>query len=293
MDVLADISSLRTHLRSKRLSHRIALVATMGALHEGHRACIDVARRVEDGYVVVSIFVNPTQFAPGDDYARYPHDLERDLELCRTWGCDAVFTPSAEEMYPRAQQCWVDVEGLTDSLCGRSRPGHFRGVATVVIKLFNAVAPDVAVFGQKDAQQALVIREMIRQLNIPVELRIARIAREDDGLARSSRNAFLDPASRRQAVQLCRALQFARERVAGGERDPRALEAAVKGFLSDSAALRLEYAEVRAAGDLSALERIEGRVILALAASVGGTRLIDNIVFDVADGDAAVDVELF
>jgi pantoate--beta-alanine ligase len=265
----------------------------MGALHAGHRACVDVARSVEDALVVATVFVNPTQFGPGEDLSAYPRPLELDLTLCRDWGCDVVFTPGVETVYPVPQTTWVNVGEITECLCGAGRPGHFAGVATVVAKLFNFVRPDVAVFGQKDAQQALVIREMVRQLGMGVELRLARTVREDDGLAMSSRNAYLDEDARRKAAAIHRALRAAGDSLRAGERDPRRLESAARTELEEAGMTDVEYAEVRAADDLSALERIGGRVILAIAVRLNRARLIDNMVYEIRGDDVTVDTALF
>ncbi|HET6348866.1 MAG TPA: pantoate--beta-alanine ligase, partial [Candidatus Krumholzibacteria bacterium] len=199
MHVFHDIPALQRFLSVERRTRRVAFVPTMGALHDGHGACVATARGVEDALVVCSIFVNPTQFGPGEDLQRYPRTLDADTACLRRWHCDALFAPAVTEMYPETQTVWIDVGGVSEPLDGRFRPGHFRGVATVVSKLFNIVRPDVAVFGQKDAQQALVVRAMVRQLAMDVELRLARTARADDGLALSSRNAYLAPPARSRA----------------------------------------------------------------------------------------------
>lgn len=293
MEVFDDIGALRTTLRRARERRPVVLVPTMGALHDGHGACVEVAREVERGLVVVSIFVNPSQFGPGEDLLTYPRDLDRDLAVCRRWGVGVVFAPPVETMYPSPQDVWVEVEELARPLCGRSRPGHFRGVATVVAKLFGIVTPQVAVFGQKDAQQALVIREMVRGLDMPVELRLARTVREADGLALSSRNVNLDGQERRRAAGIYQALLGAARLIEAGERDGGVVEDAVKARLGEGGVEEVEYAELRSAGDLSPMDRLQGRVILAVAARVGGTRLIDNMVFEVTSGGAVVDVALF
>lgn len=294
MKVARDIPTLQSFLSRRRAGDPVVLVPTMGALHDGHRACVEVGRTAagDRGQLAVSIFVNPAQFGPGEDLDAYPREEARDLELCRSWASDLVFLPSVSDMYPCVQQVWVDVEGLTAELCGRSRPGHFRGVATVVAKLFNVVQPDVAVFGQKDAQQALVIREMVRGLNMPVELRLAPIARESDGLARSSRNQYLDAGERSRAAALFSALTHGRSVVEAGERDPRALEDETRAALVAGGVDDIEYVEARKAHDLSALDRIGGRVILAIGAHLGDTRLIDNVVLEV-EQDRVIEANLF
>lgn len=288
MEVFDDIPALRGYVSGqKRDGRQVVLVPTMGGLHRGHGACVEAGRQLDNATLIVSIFVNPTQFAPGEDIDRYPRTLAADLDLCREWGADAVFTPVVEDVYPSKQRTWVTVDELTEPLCGRTRPGHFVGVTTVVAKLFNIVQPDAAVFGQKDAQQALVIREMTVQLDIPVRLHLAAIAREDDGLARSSRNAYLDADERRRASSINGALVEAAKSIQAGERDPAAVAAVAIRHMNEGGVDEVEYAELRGADDLCALDTIEGKVILAVAARVGGTRLIDNVVLDVA-GDGSV-----
>ena len=293
MEVFAGIADTRAYLAARRRGRRVVLVPTMGALHEGHRACVEVARGAEGALVVVSIFVNPTQFAPAEDFDRYPRPLQEDLARCERWECDVAFTPDTAAMYPAPQRVWVSVEGISTPLCGRSRPGHFRGVSTVVAKLLSIVQPDAAVFGQKDAQQSLVIREMVRQLGMPVEILLARTARERDGLALSSRNAYLDRDGRERAPGIWRALSAAADAIARGERRRTAIEETLRAALAAGGIDGVEYAEVLCAEDLSALDAIEGRVILAVAARVGKTRLIDNIVVEVTGARAEVDVPLF
>ncbi|MCI0451726.1 MAG: pantoate--beta-alanine ligase, partial [Candidatus Latescibacteria bacterium] len=243
--------------------------------------------------VVCSIFVNPTQFGPAEDVDRYPRSLDADLAKLDAWGCDAAFVPSVETVYPGPQRAWVTVDEIAEPLCGRFRPGHFRGVATVVSKLFHMVRADAAVFGQKDAQQALVIRAMVRALDFPVRLLLARTVRENDGLAMSSRNAYLSPGERAQAAALFRALSAGRASLEAGERDARAVERAAGEVLRGAGIDRIDYVEVRRADDLSALDRLQGRAILALAAWVGRARLIDNMVFDVNRNAVASDAALF
>ena len=291
MNLFHEIDALQQFLAAQR--RRVTFVPTMGALHAGHGACVARAREEADALVVASIFVNPTQFAPGEDFERYPRTLDADLAQLDAWGCEAVFAPSPAVMYPQPQTVWVEPGPVAEPLCGRFRPGHFRGVATVVAKLFGIVRPDVAVFGQKDAQQALVIRAMVAQLNLRVGLRLARTVREHDGLALSSRNAYLDARERAQAASLYAALGAARARLETGERNARRIEATAEDVLRAAAITRVDYVELRRAGDLSALEAANGRVILAIAAYAGATRLIDNMVFDVRDGAVDADVPLY
>jgi pantoate--beta-alanine ligase len=281
METFSTIASLRGYLRAEKMRGRsVAFVPTMGALHDGHRSCIDIARGLGD-LLAVSIFLNPTQFGPSEDLDNYPATLERDLDICRQCGCDVVFTPGNDEMYPAGQHVWVDVDRLTEPLCGRTRRGHFRGVATVVAKLFNIVEPDVAVFGQKDAQQALVIRAMTEQLSLPVEIRLSPIVREADGLACSSRNRYLSADERRRAAGLRSALGAGLEVLRAGGRDARLVCAAVERHLTDMGIADNEYIELLDTKELRPVDEVEGKVILAVAARVGATRLIDNLVLDV------------
>jgi pantoate--beta-alanine ligase len=277
--VVSDIAPLRDAVAAARRQGRtIGLVPTMGALHAGHLSLIEAAR-AETSFVVVSIFVNPAQFGPKEDFSRYPRPLERDLELCGAASVDLVFHPEPAVLYPPDYRTYVEVTGLQDVLCGASRPGHFRGVATVVLKLFNLVQPDRAYFGQKDAQQARIIRQLVRDLNVPVEVRVCPIVREADGLALSSRNQYLDAQQRRQAVVLQRALTEARQRIEAGERDVAVLRQAMSEWVASVPGAVLDYAAVVDADSLETPTRLApGRsVLLALAVKFGGTRLIDNL----------------
>lgn len=293
MQIIRAIEPLARYLDARRPGERVSFVPTMGALHDGHGGCVKLARSVENARVVCSIFVNPTQFGPSEDADRYPRPLDADVEKLAAWGCDAVFVPSVAEMYPIPQRAWITVDGIAEPLCGRFRPGHFRGVATVVAKLFHLVRADVAVFGEKDAQQALVIRAMVRDLDMPVRLLLAKTEREKDGLAMSSRNAYLSPAERASATALYRALTAARAALEAGERSARTIERAALDVLRGAGIDRVDYVEVRRADDLSALERVQGHAILALAAWVGRTRLIDNMGFDVDAATVMAEVPLF
>jgi len=259
---------------------KVGFVPTMGYFHRGHLALMERAR-AENDYVVVSLFVNPTQFGPGEDFARYPRDLERDRRLAEEAGADALFHPAPEEMYPGDYQTYVEVTGLSQGLCGTSRPGHFRGVATVVTKLFNIVTPDRAYFGEKDAQQLRVIKKMVADLNLPVEIRAVPTVREEDGLAMSSRNTYLNPEERRQATALYQSLLWAKEQVAAGERDPARLTAGMQRIIAGSPLVQLEYLEFRDDETLAPLTELKGKVLIAIAARVGTARLIDNITVDV------------
>jgi pantoate--beta-alanine ligase len=275
--VAVTAEELRPAVRTaRRQGQSVGLVPTMGALHAGHASLIEAARAA-DGFVVVSIFVNPTQFGPHEDLARYPRPFEQDLALCAELGVDLVFAPAPATMYPPGFRTWVEVTGLQDVLEGASRPGHFRGVATVVLKLFNLVQPNRAYFGQKDAQQARVIRQLAHDLNVPVEVIVLPTVREPDGLALSSRNKHLDADQRWRAVVLSRALAEARERVAAGERDADALRALLTERVAATPGAVLDYAAVVDADTLAPVARLSGPALLALAVRFGTTRLIDNV----------------
>jgi pantoate--beta-alanine ligase len=295
----STIGEMRTASRAVRhAGKRLGFVPTMGALHEGHLSLVRAARAASD-VVAASIFVNPTQFGPNEDLAKYPRSFERDCEMLQREGVEFVFAPSVEEMYPgesgvaspesradrsvRSTLTWVNVEGLSEKLDGKSRPGHFRGVATVVAKLFHIVEPDAAFFGQKDAAQVAVIRRMVRDLNLPVEIVVCPIVREADGLAMSSRNAYLSAEQRRQALVLHRSLQRVQALVERGELSAAKLAAVGRaGFAQDAdagkSAVRLDYFEVVNPETLDSVEDVSAGALVAVAAYVGSTRLIDNIV---------------
>ncbi len=258
---------------------KLGLVPTMGALHEGHLSLVRAARNNSD-LVEVSIFVNPTQFGHTEDFAKYPRKLERDCELLEREGVDIVFAPSVAEMYPSQNATWVTVEGMSDRLCGKSRPGHFRGVTTVVAKLFNVVEPDVAFFGQKDAAQVAIIRRMVRDLNLPVEIEVCAIVREPDGLALSSRNSYLSAEERKSALVLYRSLMRVHEEFARGERDSAKLIASAKQEFEQKPGVRLDYFEIVDPDTLEAMPTITRLALVAVAAFVGKTRLIDNIILE-------------
>jgi len=267
---------------ARRSGRRIALVPTMGYLHRGHTALIERAREVAD-WVAVSVFVNPLQFGPSEDLARYPRDLERDTELARTHGADLLFVPRREEMY-RDGEPWVAVvpERGADTLCGATRPGHFRGVLTVVAKLFGLFAPDVAVFGRKDFQQAALIRRMAADLEYDVQVEVAPTVREADGLALSSRNVYLSAAERVRALRLIGALRRAEGLWSAGEVDAHTLRAAMRAELAGDG-VALEYAEIVDAVTLEPVSRVYSGAVCAVAARVGATRLIDNVVLGGAE----------
>ena len=275
--VVTGIAEARTVRRRVREAGRtVAFVPTMGALHEGHLSLVRRARALGDE-VWVSIFVNPTQFGPGEDFDRYPRELEADLERLDGEGVAVVFAPSTAEMYPEPPAVTVGFGGLENVLCGASRPGHFAGVGLVVLKLFNVVAPEAAVFGQKDAQQAVLILRLVRDLDLPVRIDVAPTVREPDGLAMSSRNRYLAPADRAAAPTLYRALLAGREAVASGETDPAVVARAVTEVLDAEPRLEVEYAACVDPWTLHPPARVTGPVLLAVAARLGPARLIDNV----------------
>jgi pantoate--beta-alanine ligase len=277
LEIATTIAQVRAEAGKARAQGRpIGLVPTMGALHEGHLALLRRAR--EEGWVVMSVFVNPTQFGPGEDFARYPRDLERDRQAAASVGADLVFAPAVEEIYPPGDATFVEVTGrLTAGLCGPHRPGHFRGVATVVAKLFEIVMPDRAYFGEKDYQQLQVIRRMATDLRLPIEIVGVPTVREADGLAASSRNAYLSREERRAAAVLYRSLEAARAMVEDGETDAARLAAHLREIIEGEPLARVQYVEVVQPESLEPVSRIEAPVVVALAAFVGKARLIDNL----------------
>ncbi len=280
VEVAESVAGVRASVDGARGEGRaVGLVPTMGALHDGHVRLIERCREEAD-FVVVSIFVNPTQFGPNEDYTRYPRTFEADLARCRGAGAALVFAPTPEVIYPSgATSTFVEVPGLSEVLEGESRPGHFRGVATVVLKLFEIVRPDLAIFGQKDYQQQLVIRRMVNDLHVPVRIVTEPTVREADGLAMSSRNRYLDPAQRQTALGLFRALTEARRAVAGGETSADRVRQILRETLESSEGVRLDYAEVVDGKTLEPIDRLGGgiRAVALVAAWVGSTRLIDNL----------------
>ncbi len=282
MKIVSSIAEARSALADLRAAgaaarpRSVGFVPTMGALHEGHRSLARAARQQCD-VVAASIFVNPTQFAPNEDFSRYPRTLEADCRMLEAEGIDLVFTPSAKAMYPPGATTLVEVAGIGDRLDGASRPGHFRGVATVVAKLFHIVQPEFAFFGQKDAAQLAVLRQMVRDLNMPVEVVACPIVREPDGLAMSSRNRYLSPDERRQALAISRGLRTASKMTQDGERGAEVLLRAVRERLREEPALREDYVALVDADTLLPLEDARRGGLLAVAAYVGSTRLIDNV----------------
>lgn len=278
MKILQTIAEMRVaSAQARRGGKRLGFVPTMGALHEGHLSLVRAARAQCDA-VAVSIFVNPTQFGPSEDFSKYPRSFEHDCELLEAEGVGLLFAPSVEEMYPKGAVTFVTVEGLSEKLCGRSRPTHFRGVTTVVSKLFHIIEPSVAFFGQKDAAQAVIVKKMVRDLDLPVEIVVCPIVREADGLAMSSRNAYLDPEQRRSATVLHRALIEVQALAEKGERRAAALIEAAQCVFREEPAVKVDYVEIVDNETLDPAEDVTGGALVAVAAFVGGTRLIDNIV---------------
>jgi len=282
MDTLTSPDRMREMAREFRArGERIGYVPTMGALHEGHLSLIRRSKQVATK-TVVSLFVNPAQFAPSEDFQSYPRNPERDAELARLAGADILYAPKLADVYPPGYRTYVAVEGLGTTLEGASRPGHFRGVATVVVKLLNRVAPHIALFGQKDAQQVILIKKMVRDLEMDLEIEICPTVREEDGLAMSSRNAYLTPEQRRAAPVLFRALKRAESAVLKErERSAQRIVGLIRETVAAEPNVILDYAEVVNAATLAPLERIEGSILIPVAARVGATRLIDNVILNV------------
>jgi len=274
---IKSISRLVSAARSR--GKKIGFVPTMGALHVGHISLIEKAAKSCD-FIVVSIFVNPTQFGPAEDFNKYPRPLKADLEICKKAGVDAVFVPSTKQMYPQQNLTWVNVEKLTDQLCGRFRPGHFRGVATVCAKLFNIVQPDIAFFGQKDAQQTLVIRRMVADLNMSLKIIVCPTIREADGLAVSSRNRYLTDKQKKQAAYIYKSLQKARQMIDAGDKNCGAVISLMRKILNQAPSIEIEYINIVDAETAQITTRIAGKVLIAIAVRIGSTRLIDNILID-------------
>ena len=278
MKIIKKINIMKNYSREEKLKgKKIGFVPTMGALHQGHLSLIRKARE-ECDRVVVSIFVNPTQFGPGEDFDRYPRDLESDVRLCEREGVDVVFAPSVEEMYPENFSTWVEVKGnLTETLEGAHRPGHFRGVTTVLTKLFNIVIPDCSYFGEKDYQQALVVKKLVDDLNIPVEIVLAPTIREIDGLACSSRNRYLNKEERRAARVLYQSLLRAKTEIQDGEDNPSCIISSMEDLILEEPLAKIDYIAIVDPVSLKPVKRIRGEVLVAVAVKIGKTRLIDNM----------------
>jgi pantoate--beta-alanine ligase len=278
MEIVSTVEEVREQVKKWRKDGlSVGLVPTMGYLHEGHKSLIDKAVQQNDK-VVVSIFVNPIQFGPNEDLATYPRDLERDSALCENAGAALIFHPEKEDMYFDSFCTYVDMEGLTKGLCGKTRPTHFRGVCTVVSKLFNIVKPDRAYFGQKDAQQLAVIRRMVRDLNFDLEIVGCPIIREEDGLAKSSRNTYLSPEERKAAVILHRGLAKGEELLKNGEKSAAVIIRAIREVIESEPLARIDYVEIVDFDNIETVETIHGTVLAAVAVYIGTTRLIDNFI---------------
>lgn len=281
MLIYSKIAEMKKYLsEQKAIGKKIGFVPTMGYLHEGHLALIKDAKE-ENDIVVVSIFVNPTQFGKGEDFESYPRDLNKDAALSEKAGADAIFAPEVSEMYPIGYQTFVEVEEITENLCGASRPGHFRGVTTVVTKLFNIITPDNAYFGQKDAQQTVVIKRMVKDLNMNVNVKVCSIVRESDGLAMSSRNVYLNKEERKQALVLNQSLILAKELIEKGERDVTKIVNQMTELINDQPLAKIDYVSIVDSESLKELNITSGKILIAIAVKVGTTRLIDNIMMEV------------
>lgn len=277
MEIASTVNELREKILAwKKQGRKVGFVPTMGYLHEGHLSLVRESKRRSD-VTVVSIFVNPKQFGPAEDYKVYPRDLERDRALLERDGVDLVFYPPVEVMYPEGYKTYVEVEDLQDKLCGKSRPGHFRGVCTVVLKLFNLVQPDEAYFGWKDAQQVIILQKMVEDLNVPVKIVPLPLVRDHDGLALSSRNTYLSPEERRAALVLKKSLDLAEQLILGGEKDAGKIKEKMIELITAEPRARVDYVEIVKLSNLEPLDRIEGEALIALAVFIGRTRLIDNL----------------
>jgi len=286
MKIIKDIDEMKEYSRqARREGKKIGFVPTMGYLHDGHASLIKAARE-ECDIVVISVFVNPIQFGPEEDLDRYPRDMEKDGKIAEDCGADVIFTPDRENMYPVGYSTYVDVTGnITETLCGLSRPGHFLGVATVVAKLFNIVGPDMSYFGQKDAQQQVVVKRMVEDLNMDTGIRLMPVIREEDGLAMSSRNTYLAPVERGQALSIYRSLLRAEELVTEGERSAEKIKKEMREILEMGPDLRIDYVEVVDGDDLRKLENVRDNTLIAVAAFIGKTRLIDNTLIRFKTGE--------
>lgn len=281
MLLFTDIDKIKSYLKEQRDQGKmIGFIPTMGYLHKGHQSLIERAKK-ENDVVIVSIFVNPTQFGIGEDFDKYPRDLANDQLLAAEAGADLIFAPSIAEMYPKGYQTFVEVSDLTKTLCGKSRPTHFRGVTTVVTKLFNIINPDKAYFGQKDAQQVIVIKRMVKDLNIDIDIIICPIIREKDGLAMSSRNVYLSKEARGQATVLSDSLNYARELIIKGERDAEVIKDKIIQIIKEKPLANIDYVSIVDTETLFDLKQINGAILIALAVKFEQTRLIDNIIMEV------------
>ena len=281
MEIIVSVSDMQQRADQLRRDGKIiGFVPTMGYLHEGHLSLVREAKKRSD-IVVMSIFVNPTQFGPGEDFKDYPRDFDRDARLAESAGCDIIFHPDVQEIYLENHKTYVEVEQITQVLCGVSRPTHFRGVTTIVAKLFNIVKPHIAVFGQKDAQQAIVIKRMVEDLNFDLKILVAPIMREPDGLAMSSRNIHLTPAHRKQASVLYQSLLHAKNLIERGERDGDQIKAQIKSMIEKQPDAKIDYIEIVDTTNLQPMKQLKNEALIALAVKIGKPRLIDNIIVQV------------
>ena len=280
MNIVKTISEVRNEVKNwRKQGLSVGLVPTMGYLHEGHKSLIDRACK-ENDKVVVSVFVNPTQFGPGEDLATYPRDIQRDAALCEDAGAALIFNPEPEEMYFDDFHTYVTMESLSDELCGKTRPIHFRGVCTVVSKLFHIVAPDRAYFGQKDAQQLAIIKRMVRDLNFDIEIVGCPIVREADGLAKSSRNTYLNPEERKAALVLSKAVGLGQDLIQKGERNADVIVEKMKQLIEEEPLAKIDYVQAVDAISIQPVAEIKGTVLVAMAVYIGKTRLIDNFIYE-------------
>lgn len=283
MKTLTRISQMKAVIRKLKIERKtIGLVPTMGYLHQGHLSLVRRSKRKAD-ITVVSIFVNPAQFGPKEDFAQYPRDIKRDSRMLGKEGVDYLFAPRADEMYPEGYKTYVEVVELQDKLCGRSRPGHFRGVCTVVLKLFNIVQPDIAFFGQKDAQQAIILKKMAEDLDLDVKIRVLPIIRDNDGLALSSRNIYLSQEERKAALVLSKSLNEAQSMVEGGEREAEKIVKKMKDIINAEPLAKIDYVEIVDMKNLDPLTKIENKALAAVAVFIGKVRLIDNAILRVKE----------
>lgn len=279
MKLVHTVNEVREQVKEwKKEGLTVGLVPTMGFLHEGHQSLIAASVK-ENDRTVVSVFVNPTQFGPNEDFEAYPRDIEKDRALCESTGADLVFNPESEEMYPEGFCTYTNITGLSDALCGKSRPIHFKGVCTVVSKLFNIVGADKAYFGEKDAQQLAIIRRMVRDMNIPVEIVGCPIIREEDGLAKSSRNTYLNPEERKAALILSKAVFAGKDMVENGEKSAEKIVSSMKEIIKSEPLAEIDYVEMVDMNTMKNIDAVEGAVLCAIAVKIGKTRLIDNFIY--------------
>lgn len=278
MEILRTIHEMKEAVRNmKSQGKSVSFVPTMGYLHEGHLSLVRESLKRSDA-TVVSIFVNPTQFGPEEDFKDYPRDFKKDAEILERMGVDFLFAPEAGEVYPKGYKTYVEVHDLQNRLCGRSRSGHFRGVCTVVLKLFNIVNPDLSLFGQKDAQQAIILKRMVKDLDLDVKIEVLPIVREKDGLAMSSRNSYLNPEQRKAALSLSKSLKEAREMIDAGERDSEKIIRRMKEIIEKEPLAKVDYIDIVEMSGLEPINKIENKALIALAVFIGKVRLIDNTI---------------